>query len=69
MAAGWHASAHRPAPATCTLRVQTAALGDLFGMWPSLERVDAVTLRFSTASVEHVVRTLNCLSAMAFMLR
>ncbi|CAN0625936.1 D-amino peptidase [Burkholderia multivorans] len=68
-AAGWHAGAPRPAPAVCTLRVQTAALGDLFGMLPSLERVDAVTLRFSVASVEHVVRTLNCLSAMSFMLR
>ena len=60
---------HRPAPAACTLRVQTAALADLFCVLPSLERVDAVTLRFDGPSVEHVVRTLNSLSAMSFMLR
>ncbi|MEM5384373.1 M55 family metallopeptidase [Paraburkholderia phymatum] len=51
------------------LRVQTTALADLFGQMPSLERVDGVTLSFSTPSVEHAVRTLNCLSAMSFMLR
>ncbi|MFP3615521.1 aminopeptidase, partial [Paraburkholderia sp. SIMBA_050] len=51
------------------LRVQTAALADLFCMLPTLERVDAVTLRFDGPSVEHVVRTLNSLSAMSFMLR
>lgn len=69
LAAGWRADAHRPTPVTCTLRVQTAALADLFCMLPTLERADAVTLRFSAASVEHAVRTLNSLSAMSFMLR
>ncbi|WP_233634713.1 M55 family metallopeptidase, partial [Burkholderia cenocepacia] len=68
-AAGGRAGAHRPAPAACTRRVQTAALADLFCVLPSLERVDAVTLRFDGPSVEHVVRTLNSLSAMSFMLR
>ena len=53
----------------CELRVQTAALADLFCQWPSLTRVDGVTLRFSATSVEHGVRMLNCLSAMSFMLR
>ncbi|MXN79826.1 aminopeptidase [Burkholderia sp. 4701] len=67
--AGWHAGPLRPEPAACTLRVQTAALADLFGVLPSLERVDAVTLRFDAPSVEHAVRTLNSLSAMSFMLR
>jgi len=56
-------------PAECELRVQTSALADLFCQWPTMTRVDAVTLRFSAASAEHVVRMLNCLSAMSFMLR
>ena len=53
----------------CELRVQTTAFADLFCQWPTLERIDAVTLAFDAPSVEHVVRTLNCLSAMSFMLR
>jgi len=56
-------------PVECELRVQTSALADLFCQWPTLTRVDAVTLRFSAASAEHGVRMLNCLSAMSFMLR
>ncbi|MFL9892432.1 M55 family metallopeptidase [Paraburkholderia sp. RL17-381-BIF-C] len=56
-------------PMECELRVQTSGLADLFCQWPTLTRVDAVTLRFSAASAEHVVRMLNCLSAMSFMLR
>jgi len=56
-------------PVECELRVQTSALADLFCQWPTITRVDAVTLRFSAASAEHVVRMLNCLSAMSFMLR
>ena len=59
----------QPQPVDIELRVQTTALADLFAQMPSLERVDGVTLRFSTPSVEHAVRTLNCLSAMSFMLR
>ncbi|WP_310725491.1 M55 family metallopeptidase, partial [Burkholderia multivorans] len=69
VSSGLRAGAHRPAPAHCTLRVQTPAIADLFCVLPSLERVDAVTLRFEGPSVEHVVRTLNSLSAMSFMLR
>ncbi|SAK58584.1 peptidase [Caballeronia hypogeia] len=53
----------------CELRTQTSAFADLFCQWPTLERIDAVTLGFDAPSVEHVVRTLNCLSAMSFMLR
>ncbi|MGH8781355.1 M55 family metallopeptidase [Paraburkholderia sp.] len=56
-------------PAECELRVQTSALADLFCQWPTLTRVDAVTLSFHAESTEYVVRTLNCLSAMSFMLR
>jgi D-amino peptidase len=56
-------------PVECELRVQTSALADLFCQWPTLTRVDAVTLRFGAASAEHAVRMLNCLSAMSFILR
>ena len=55
-------------PVDCELRVQTSALADLFCQWPTLTRVDAVTLRFSAASAEHAVRMLKCLSAMSFVL-
>ena len=53
----------------CELRVQTTAFADLFCQWPTLERIDAVTLAFDAPSVEHIVRVLNCLSAMSFMIR
>ncbi|WOD20632.1 M55 family metallopeptidase [Paraburkholderia kirstenboschensis] len=56
-------------PVECELRVQTSALADLFCQWPTITRVDSVTLRFGAASAEHAVRMLNCLSAMSFMLR
>ncbi|OLL29994.1 aminopeptidase [Burkholderia sp. SRS-W-2-2016] len=59
----------QPQPVECELRVQTSGLADLFCQWPTLTRVDGVTLRFSAASAEHAVRMLNCLSAMSFMLR
>ena len=53
----------------CELRAQTTAFADLFCQWPTLERIDAVTLAFDAPCVEHVVRILNCLSAMSFMIR
>ena len=51
------------------LQTQNPAHADLFCQWPTLERIDGVTLEFSAAFVEHAVRMLNCLSAMALMLR
>ena len=57
------------APIECRLQTQSAALADLFCMWPTLERVDGVTLRFTTDSMQAAVRTLNSLAAMSFMLR
>jgi len=71
LAAGRAPQAARAAakPVECELRVQTSGLADLFCQWPTLTRVDAVTLRFDAASAEHAVRMLNCLSAMSFMLR
>jgi len=53
----------------CELRTQTTAFADLFCQWPTLERIDAVTLAFDAPCVEDVVRILNCLSAMSFMIR
>ena len=53
------------------MRVQTVtpAHADLFCLWPTLERIDGSTLEFAADSVEHAVRVLNALSAMACMLR
>ncbi len=64
-----NAGAHALAPVTVELRVQTTGLADLFCQWPTVKRLDAVTLRFHAACVEHAVRMLNCFSAMSFMLR
>lgn len=56
-------------PIVTRLEVHTPAFADLFCQWPTLARVDPITLQFTSASVEHAVRVLNCLSAMSFMLR
>ena len=56
-------------PVQARLQTQTPAYADLFCQWPALERIDGVTLQFSAASVEHALRMLNCLSAMASALR
>lgn len=56
-------------PVTTRLQALTPAHADLFCQWPTLERLDAVTLEYASDSVEHAVRVLNCLSAMAFALR
>lgn len=58
-----------PGPIECRLQTQGPALADLFCMWPALERVDGVTVRFPADSVQAAARMLNCLSAMSFMLR
>lgn len=57
------------APIECQLQTQSTALADLFCMWPALERVDGVTLRFTVDSMQAAIRTLNSLSAMSSMLR
>lgn len=56
-------------PVHIRVRTQTTAHADLFAQWPALERADDVTVTFSAASVEHAVRMINCLSAMAQALR
>mgnify|MGYP000991690279 CR=1 FL=1 len=44
-------------------------MADLFCQWPTLERVDGRTVRFSAPDIESAVRMTNCLSAMSSMLR
>jgi D-amino peptidase len=56
-------------PVQARLQTQTPAYADLFCQWPTLERIDGVTLQFSAACVEHALRMINCLSAMASTLR
>lgn len=58
-----------PAPLRCELCTQTPGLADLFDQWPQLERVDATTVAFEADTMESIIRMLNCLSAMSFMLR
>ena len=55
-------------PVQTRLQTMTPAHADLFCQWPTLQRLDAVTLEYASDSVEHAVRVLNCLSAMAAML-
>lgn len=57
------------APYTGVLETQTIDQADLFCQWPTLERINANTLQFQAPSMEHILRVLNCLSAMTFMLR
>lgn len=56
-------------PLECELTTQTPGLADLFCQWPEMRRVDGGTLSFGADSMQSVVRVLNCLSAMSFMLR
>lgn len=57
------------APLECELTTQTPGQADLFCQWPDMRRVDGSTLRFGADSMQSLVRVLNCLSAMSFMLR
>ncbi len=57
------------APFECELATQTPGLADLFCQWPEMQRIDGSVLRFRADSVQSIVRILNCLSAMSFMLR
>ncbi|WP_116142035.1 M55 family metallopeptidase [Trinickia diaoshuihuensis] len=56
-------------PLECELTTQTPGQADLFGQWPGMHRVEGSTLRFDADSMQSLVRMLNCLSAMSFMLR
>lgn len=56
-------------PLECELTTQTPGQADLFCQWPDMRRVDGSMLRFGADTMQSVVRKLNCLSAMSFMLR
>jgi D-amino peptidase len=57
------------APLECELATQTPGQADLFCQWLDMWRVDGSTLHFGADSMQSLVRVLNCLSAMSFMLR
>ena len=63
----------QPLMAASPVRVEIMAtspgMADLFCQWPTLERVDGCTVRFSAPEIESAVRMVNCLSAMSSMLR
>jgi D-amino peptidase len=56
-------------PLECELTTQTPGQADLFCQWPDMRRVDGSMLCFGADSMQSLVRKLNCLSAMSFMLR
>ena len=56
-------------PLECELTTQTPGQADLFCQWPETRRIEGSTLRFGADSMQSLVRMLNCLSAMSFMLR
>lgn len=56
-------------PLECELTTQTPGQADLFCQWPDMRRVDGSMLRFGADTMQSMVRKLNCLSAMSFMLR
>ena len=56
-------------PIHCRLTTQGPAFADLFCTLPQLLRLDGVTLEFAAPSMAHVIRLLNSIAAMSFMLR
>lgn len=56
-------------PVQCRVQTQSSGLADLFAILPGVERNDAVTISFTTTTVQDAVRTLNSLSAMSTLLR
>ena len=57
------------APLTCQLTTQGPAFADLFCTLPFVSRTDGVTVTFTADSMQYVIRILNSLGAMSFMLR
>ncbi|MEO7129177.1 MAG: M55 family metallopeptidase, partial [Rhodoferax sp.] len=56
-------------PVQCRVQAQSSALADLFAILPGVGRADAVTISFTSGTVQDAVRTLNSLSAMSAFLR
>jgi D-amino peptidase len=58
-----------PGPIAVRIQTQTPALADLFGQWPTLERLQGNEVGFEAPTVEAAVRMVNSFSAMSSMLR
>ncbi len=58
-----------PSALTCRLMTQGPAFADLFCTLPELVRLDGVSLEFVAPTMAHVIRMLNSMAAMSFMLR
>ena len=58
-----------PNPVRVSVEATSVAMADLFATLPSVQRADALTLRFTSPTMRHAVRVLNSLAAMSFMLR
>jgi len=58
-----------PPPITVRLELNTVALADLMSLLPGTERVAPEVLTYTAGSMFSAIRTLNCFSAMSFMLR
>ncbi len=58
-----------PTALTCRLTTQGPAFADLFCTLPELVRLDGVSLEFAAPTMAHVIRMLNSMAAMSFMLR
>lgn len=57
------------APMLCQLTTQGPAVADMFCTLPFLRRVDGVNLEFDSPTLQDLIRILNSLAAMSFMLR
>lgn len=57
------------APIECRLITQGPSFADLFCTLPILTRLDGVTVGISSNSMHDLIRTLNSLAAMSFMLK
>lgn len=56
-------------PMTVRVELNTVALADLMSLLPGTERPAPEVVAYTAASMRSVIRTLNCMSAMSFMLR
>jgi D-amino peptidase len=57
------------APIVCQLTTQSPAIADVLCTLPIVRRVDGVNLEFSSSTFQDLIRVLNSLAAMSFMLR
>lgn len=58
-----------PPPIVVRVELNTVALADLMSLLPGTDRPAPEAVLFTADSMRSVIRTLNCMSAMSFMLR